>query len=1529
MKKLIQLVCLSLCLSSVFLGYAESNIEYYRDVSWKPRVMITPDEALNNFWPQSPAPTPVHYTPMGLDKQRLGKIPKPSVHPRVYLTPDTAEEIRKKIALGDKESPAFKNIWSRFKAAKKNSPLYAYLIQDDALGKRLAATFVQDFSAIERTITAFEKYSDSKDFNSVQKTMVFHGDPALSTGILRLLSYDYLYQWLSDSEREQARKLIAKVTHDRITNFMTIPDHWMINNHQGFAKVYLSLLLQIEGETGYNQKVFELGVSKVRAMLDYYLTDTGMCYETIKGWLPMGDWMPVFRRYPKLLDHSHLHAKMDFYLKWIRYKGNGWDLRDEMRNSTFHVIWMMHYLYPTIKNYDFLYSSTFSSFKILKDPKSRWTNPVGTNWENLLLSAQNTSKTDYSKPNVVTQLENDTFWTDPTRGYMSARNSWKPGDLYVDIAGKQDLVYGGHEGAEQGRWAMWKDGINWTYNTDLLFNKEATVQNMISIDGKSLKWPPVSSVWLGAGRSKDAAWAAVDYKDGYSFVKQQRHPLNSPAHLDTNWRGWGRNMLKFNRDQQMQYHDSGIQYHDGYAHTDYGAWNNEQRLLEDYRPYNTMEKAYRTLIMARGKYPYIITLDDVKKDNETRSYLWNMALPFGMTQVSTLNTDFTRNQEPHDYVDILVASDETKKNLNRKADWVPPYHRPSSKDPVCLVRIFNRITSSQYPTPGIRRSNNHTILEVPGLAKEADYKVLIYPHRHGQPTPKSSWNKDKTAYTIEFPNQKDIWHFEKTDGGRTIFALERNGKIVQHPNASPSRPILRVNSIEFNPAKKRYRRDENNIPKHKFIDQIQIMSVLPEYPAVFRYTLDGSEPTDSSPIFNGILNVGKSTVFKIKHFNSEWIFGIKESKTTTVQLIKQKPSKSIQLNKTQTGLHCRVYEIPTRIYDNNGFFDTEKSMLPNLDLYTPLAEGTVPGFTLPDVTPQLPMLEEAKGFYRLKGFIKVHKKDTYRIGLYSTGPVHVMIGKKTAILHKGIFHQNQDWRYGEVNLEAGWHDIEVIVTDPVFYKINNHDTMPIKIKVIGTHSGLVNLQLAHNQLDSKELDIGQNPISLSPLNYKFSLEAGLVQKVYNRPGKMLYDYIPSKDLLDIDSFTPTLERLTNTLENNSSNESISVYEGYFKAPLDGTYHFNTEKQSKNYDLHCNQVRLNGQVIIQRGAPGRLLTGKVLLKAGLYKLSFRLGSSSALLKVTYPNKVVSHLKANQLYRVSTPRLYMQGLSKSQSTYEIFGPTVFKMTPPRIHQKVEVRYTIDGTHPNSDSPLFPGGLKIEQNLDVKLAAFTQKKQVSEVSQYTIQAVESPTLGQMIYLNMATIGNAKRIPSKTLSNAKAFAGSHAKIEPEGIVFSKNSNETKGEANVNKESGRIGIVVKDLNFNDNAMSIVLKAKFKDINGKLMGKFGFNAWGKGYTTIQAYMNNGGIRLKAQPADLRSRIKLKKNTWYSIIFTGSSEQTKLYLDGNLISENIGAATLPSSSLDFFINMEATVSELRIFNRPLHLHEIKQLVHTQK
>jgi hypothetical protein len=180
-----------------------------------------------------------------------------------------------------------------------------------------------------------------------------------------------------------------------------------------------------------------------------------------------------------------------------------------MRASAFHVIWLMRFLYPENRTFDLLYHATLSTHPFLTDSSERWPDPVGVAPELLLLFAGGGSgdnragkHTDSNSQDAVDALKLPVTWQDDLRGYVEVRNSWKIGDLHLGFVNKQDFYYGGHEGSEANRITLWKDGVNWIKDQDLLAVKATGLQNMLTIDGRGLSWPPVSGSASTRGRTE-------------------------------------------------------------------------------------------------------------------------------------------------------------------------------------------------------------------------------------------------------------------------------------------------------------------------------------------------------------------------------------------------------------------------------------------------------------------------------------------------------------------------------------------------------------------------------------------------------------------------------------------------------------------------------------------------------------------------------------------------------------------------------------------------------------------------------------------------------------------------------------------------------------------------------------------------------------------------------------------------------------------------------------------------------------------
>ena len=69
-------------------------------------------------------------------------------------------------------------------------------------------------------------------------------------------------------------------------------------------------------------------------------------------------------------------------------------------------------------------------------------------------------------------------------------------------------------------------------------------------------------------------------------------------------------------------------------------------------------------------------------------------------------------------------------------------------------------------------------LVLPSRSVEPNFKVLLFPYLHGEETPKTLWNADKTVLTVTWKDQKDVFTFIKAADGHTITKLVRDGKEI-------------------------------------------------------------------------------------------------------------------------------------------------------------------------------------------------------------------------------------------------------------------------------------------------------------------------------------------------------------------------------------------------------------------------------------------------------------------------------------------------------------------------------------------------------------------------------------------------------------------------------------------------------------------------------------------------------------------------------------------------------------------------------
>ncbi len=1435
--------------------------DYYHEPAWKPRAILPYEDAIKgNFWPKSPKVS-IAFNDPDFATERLSEVPAPGVHPRVLVSPKDVGMIRAKVALGDKAPWPFRVMWAR--VMKSRNAFYALVTKNNALGKELAGQLVEKLKSLEPKLDQMDKMPDSENIWAVERSIIATGEPDPPTEIWDLLDYDYLSGWMSASERELARRIIARITARRISNFLMVPDHFMNNNHEGFGMEYIRLMLLIEGEKGFNSELFKLSCQKVNAMLDWYLDKDGMCYESIKGWLNVSAITAVGLRERNLLKHDHLRTKMGFFRAALRWEEGAWKIRDEMRASAFHVIWMMHYYHPNDPAIDFLYKASLSTHDFLRDAEAKWPNPVGIVNELLLLYADDgmTGKEgqpfDWNDQKQIDNLKLPVTWKDDLRGYVETRNSWRKEDLHLGFVCKQDFLYGGHEGSENNRLTLWKDGVNWIQDNNMLATKATFLQNMLTVDGQGCHWPPAPGTWLGVKESAEGLVAAGDGKNGYSYSKSmQVHPLYFPSAKIPYYAPFADGNFDLSRDIQVAFHPGTIRHNDGYAHTDYGPWSGETRLVEGYRSFNPMQQFYRTVQLARGENPYVLVIDDAKKDELTHQFDWNISVPLNVDLVEAITPEIQfQNTDPSDVrMDDLILG-----KAGTERDATTGKLKPKKGDPLCLIRVLWRNSTYGFPVPRFERYQGYNQVVVPAKAVSPEFRVLIYPYKFGEPIPKTSWNANRTELTVQINNKTDVYQFGQTDGGRTVLSMKRGGKPVLTSDARPARPVLLVRGNRFDVNDLRYTRDESKIPTYLMDENGAFQLERVSAPAQLRYTLDGSQPTETSALYTRPVPVQSGCDLKAIVFDPEWTAGPQKSEVTMAHLILKSAEKGLAEapSGSQSGLLARVYEKNTKLYNDKGFFEASRVMMPDLSKESAILVTATENFVLPRAISKQPMEQQCKGFYQYSGFFHAKEKGVYQFDVNSCGPVTLDIGQQTVIEHTGVFHQQQAHRQGEAVLDKGWHPIGLIVSDPLFWNINSLEPMPLEVKFKvdgGNYTMIENADLKY-VADNKIVSKPQPEIKwLDALQRLPQMEAGFDLTYFDQTGKRR-----DPDFLDIDGMKPYRNERVSMMESSESRNTVRMYSGYFYAPISGIYIFRTLGRAGESaglgarQASCqNQIRIGDEIVVQRGVYGRNPSGEIGLKEGWHPVSLRFGPSETTCNVQLPDGQMVQMNGNNIFRNKVTEV--AGEVKTDLQSGLLGEVTFDQW--------------DG----------------------------------KTAYYPVQSKFQ------IWIN----------PSGKINGG-----------PYGKAIEVRTGESKlvtaVDVNVSRGASKPGLKLHHLSMCDNALSVAMWFKTSEKSGKLFGKDGYNAFGKGYKTISCSVDNG--RLLANPGHLTGGIVIP-DKWQFVVVTASESQMCLYLDGVRFATGPGTKEITTDALDFFLGHNATFAKLKLYNRPLADQEVKQLYNSE-
>lgn len=797
---------------------------------------LNAEAILNGDYPFPPSPaTEVHEDWSGLRKDRLSHVPAPGVHPRILLSPQDLPDLRRRLKETETGRALFKRLQERIddaigKPGSAGARYYAGLTggADDAnRGQSMPGgighyqpflyAFVMEafYSMVaedpirgRKVATAIANYARSIEPEVDQ----INGEP-LADNIWRVprlrdlmgyhllgYAYDFAYNNMTEEQRTVTRRVIAKSTRGKIWMGATLPHHW---RNWNWVMVGLSqplLALAIEGEEGYDPRVYKLGVQIARDYLAYGISPNGCLTEAV-GYSQFGMvWGTPFmvaaaRRGDNLLVQSHHRASIDWYIQSMEPFAPAWkrsregDAEQQERSLpqtwTSHgdggdegpAIWTMsmwRYFFPGDPKVDFIWQVMAAKPDFLSG--------------NFHIIEPLLWATD-RQPDASAKLVDDTAeaknlklpltWFDPLRSSLIARNEWSTDAALLQFECRTDAATPSHEHADRGNFTFSALGRQWAKES--FRSIETRHHNNVLIDGLGQGFWPGPGRWLGM---RDAGWALVaacDTKDNYSWWWPKTiltDPLDSARFRFPHWAdylgkakafraAWGEG--PWERDPRPAV----VEHFKGFEAGEPRMWDEDtwpRRL-----PHNPVARAFRTLAFVRAPKPYLLVVDDIQKDHQERLYEWNM--------MTGPNTDVAVMGD-----NDIILCDAT---VPRDGSGLP---KPKKGDRALLVRVvqmndpakaadfqarpsFRLETFEKKDTINDMRSfGRDKRLVIASRSVAPNFKILLFPYHVGDPLPVTTWNDDKSQLTVQIGDVRDKIACTLDKEGRTRLTLNRAGQ---------------------------------------------------------------------------------------------------------------------------------------------------------------------------------------------------------------------------------------------------------------------------------------------------------------------------------------------------------------------------------------------------------------------------------------------------------------------------------------------------------------------------------------------------------------------------------------------------------------------------------------------------------------------------------------------------------------------------------------------------------------------------------
>lgn len=343
--------------------------------------------------------------------------------------------------------------------------------------------------------------------------------------------------------------------------------------------------------------------------------------------------------------------------------------------------------------------------------------------------------------------------------------------------------FGGHTCADRNTFTLSALGrlfVNYNSGSTNSGLQEAKFHSIVEVDGLSMATTPKEGVkcripaklaaWSPGGG--DATFATGDATYAYSNDWDWIAYTTTPSL---------RGGFTFDNNNHNTFRRSGNKISEAFGNTPFVGfphWVNPGQFEGiQSRPFNPMRQVYRTIGLVRGEKPYVLVIDDVRKDDATHTYKWFASIAEDLTIVT--GASLPAGADP--LTDVVL--EEPAATGNRRL----------------LVRILNangtpvsgtapsvQGTSLAYTetinSPNTTETWKRLVVERASVIAP-DFRILLFPFRSGDALPVTGFSGNSLSVTLG--SQSDAFTFaprSATVGGQTVtmneFTLSRGGSML-------------------------------------------------------------------------------------------------------------------------------------------------------------------------------------------------------------------------------------------------------------------------------------------------------------------------------------------------------------------------------------------------------------------------------------------------------------------------------------------------------------------------------------------------------------------------------------------------------------------------------------------------------------------------------------------------------------------------------------------------------------------------------